>query len=222
MLDQLITDHREEIIGRTRAKVAARSAPTADDLGHDDGIPVFLDQLIETLRGSSSNASRMDADAARHGAGLLRRGFTVSQVVHGYGDVCQAVTELALESGTPIAMYDFRVFNRCLDEAIASAVTEYERQREAALLREATERLAVLAHELRNALSAALLSFGTLRRGALGVDSSTGAILNRSLVKLRDLIDRSLSRARLEAAILHPERISSSDAVSAARGGVAS
>jgi signal transduction histidine kinase len=213
VLDQLITDHREEIIARTRAKVASRSSPRPADAELDRGIPVFLDQLSETLRRSSSRSSTLDANAARHGGDLLRMGFTVSQVVHGYGDVCQAVTELALERDTPIATDEFRIFNRCLDEAIASAVTEYERQREALISRQGSERLGVLAHELRNALSAALLSFGTLRRGAIGPDSSTGAILNRSLLRLRDLIDRSLSRVRLEAGILHRERISIADLI---------
>ena len=76
-------------------------------------------------------------------------GFSVSQVVHGYGDVFQAVTELALESATPIATDELRIFNLCLDQAIASAVTEYGRQREEGLSRQSTERLGTLAHELR-------------------------------------------------------------------------
>jgi hypothetical protein len=55
----------------------------------------------------------------------LLQGFTVGQVVHGYGDVCQAVTDLAVEMGAPISTDDFRTLNRCLDDAIAGAVTEY-------------------------------------------------------------------------------------------------
>ena len=33
---------------------------------------------------------------------LLRLGLTVSQVVHDYGDICQAVTELAVAQNPPI------------------------------------------------------------------------------------------------------------------------
>jgi hypothetical protein len=33
-----------------------------------------------------------------------RQGFTVSQVVHDYGDVCQAITELAVELNAPITV----------------------------------------------------------------------------------------------------------------------
>jgi signal transduction histidine kinase len=208
MLNDLITANRDEIIARTRAKVSARSSPRPADLELDKGIPLFLDQLSETLRLSMSRATTMGAEAAQHGGALLRMGFTVSQVVHGYGDVCQAVTEVALESDTPISTDDFRTFNRCLDDAIASAVTEYERQREDAISRHGAERLGVLAHELRNSLSTALLAFGSLKRGVVGPDSSTGALLNRSLLRLRDLIDRSLSEVRLESGLVHLERVS--------------
>lgn len=214
MLTNLITANRENIIARTRAKLAARSAPRHTDAELDKGIPLFLDQLGETLRHSSSRRTgAMDADATKHGRDLLRMGFTVSQVVHGYGDVCQAVTELALESDAKITTEDFRTFNGCLDDAIASAVTEYERLREEGLSRKGTERLGVLAHELRNALSTALLAFGTLKRGAVGPDSSTGALLNRSLLRLRDLIDRSLSEVRLESGLLHLQRVSVADLI---------
>lgn len=208
MLDDLIMANRQEIIARTRAKVSARSSPRPADVELDKGIPLFLDQVSETLRLSMSRATVMGANAAQHGGALLRMGFTVSQVVHGYGDVCQAVTEVALESGTPISTDDFRTFNRCLDEAIASAVTEYERQREEGISRLGAERLGILAHELRNSLSTALLAFGSLKRGVVGPDSSTGALLNRSLLRLRDLIDRSLSEVRLESGLVHLEHIS--------------
>ena len=70
------------------------------------------------------------ADSAiLHGHDLLLQGFTVSQVVHDYGDVCQSITELAVEMEVPISTDDFRMLNRCLDDAIAGAVTEYGRER---------------------------------------------------------------------------------------------
>jgi hypothetical protein len=39
----------------------------------------------------------MGIAAAAHGRELVEGGYSVSQVVHDYGDVCQAITELALE-----------------------------------------------------------------------------------------------------------------------------
>jgi signal transduction histidine kinase len=202
MLDELIASRRREIMALIRQKVAARSSPRPPDRALDEGIPHFLDQLGQTLRGSLTQAPQADASATKHGGDLLRMGFSVSQVVHGYGDVCQALTELALNEKIPIPTEDFRTLNRCLDDAIASAVTEYGRQREDGISRQGTARLGVLAHELRNSLSTALLAFGSLKRGIVGAESSTGALLNRSLLRLRDLIDRSLSEVRLESGVL--------------------
>ena len=39
--------------------------------------------------------------------------------------ICQSVTELAVELDAPIGTDDFRTLNRCLDDAIAGAVTEH-------------------------------------------------------------------------------------------------
>ena len=54
-------------------------------------------------------------------------GFSVSQVVHGYGDICQASTELAIEQDEPITTDEFKTLNGCLDAAIAEALTEHTR-----------------------------------------------------------------------------------------------
>ena len=134
-------------------------------------------------------------------ATCCRLGFTVGQVIQGYGDVCQVVTELAIELQVPITADEFRIFNKCLDDAVCHAVTEYGRQREKSLFAEETERLGYLAHELRNRLSTAMLSFEALKSGNVGINGRTSQLLGRSLVGLRNLIDRSLSEVRLDAGI---------------------
>jgi len=68
------------------------------------------------------SASPLGRAAALHGAELLRLGFSIDQVVHGYGDVCQSVMDLAIEEKTHITSDEFRTLNRCLDSAIADAV----------------------------------------------------------------------------------------------------
>jgi len=146
--------------------------------------------------------------AGLHGQALLRDGFSVAQVVHGYGDVCQAVTELASELSSAIRSEEFQVFNRCLDDAIAGAVTAYGTQREQDLMGEGTERLGMFAHELRNLINTAVLSFDVIKKGTVGVGGSTGAIHGRSLAKLRALAERSLAEVRLEAGVPVTERVS--------------
>jgi signal transduction histidine kinase len=211
MLSEFVRSHREEIIARCRTRVAERAAPRATRSELEDGIPRFLSELEQTLECELLDRPRPVAAAIQHGGALRRGGFTVAQVVHDYGDACQTITELAIEHNTPISTEEFRALNRCLDDAIAEAVTEYERQHELDVLAEGTRRsnehLGAFAHELHALLRSALLAYDVLRSGSVGIRGSTGDVLGRSLVGLRDLVDRSLTEARLSAGISRPERI---------------
>ena len=197
MLHEFLTAQREEIIARCRAKVAARRAPRATEVELKHGVPLFLDQLVEMLRHEHTSSAKMGESATKNGNDLLQMGITVAQVVHSYGDICQSVTELAVEQDSSITTLEFHTLNRCLDDAIADAVTEYERQHDQFLADAGTERLGVFAHELRNLLNSANLSFVALRTGRVGIGGSTGAVLARSLDGLRDLVNRSLAEVRL-------------------------
>jgi signal transduction histidine kinase len=205
MLNEFITLHREEIITRCRAKVAGRSMPPPTESEIDHGVPMFLDQLVDALQSGSIGDAALDRTARQHGHDLLLQGLTVSQVVHDYGDVCQTVTELALETNAPISTDDFRTLNRCLDQAIASAVTKYaqESQRDSAnrAMDREHDRLAFLIHELRNLVNTAVIAFDVLKSGNVGVAGSTGAVLGRSLNGLRELIGRSLDEVRLTKSV---------------------
>src|SRR6185503_12281588 len=113
MLAPFLTTHRDAIIARSRAKVSSRAAPRATATELTTGVPLFLDQLIETLRieqstGGKASDRQIGLSAAKHGQALQKIGFTVAQVVHDYGDVCQAVTELAVELDAPISADAFR------------------------------------------------------------------------------------------------------------------
>lgn len=55
------------------------------------------------------------------------KGYSIDQVVHDYGDLGQAVTELAVAKSASITNAEFRTLNACLDNAIARAVSEYGR-----------------------------------------------------------------------------------------------
>lgn len=221
MLHDFLETNHAELIERCRAKVAQRQAPraTRDEMEH--GIPLFLGQLTETLRveqaaraaadthpahapdDRSELPSAMRAAAAEHGHELRERGYTVDQVVHGYGDLCQAITELAIQEKASVSSEDFRTLNACLDNAIASAVTEFAREREemisASESRAMSERLGFLAHELRNFLNTAILSFAAMRSGSVAVNGATAGVMDRSLMGLRDLIDHALADVRLAA-----------------------
>lgn len=207
-MQNFLATHRDEIIARTRAKVAQRDAPRPTAIEIDEGIPLFLDQLIATLRSPSpSDDAEISRIATQHGSNLLQRGVTVGQVVHDYGGLCQAITELAVDLKAPITTADFHTLNRCLDDAIAEAVTEYSRQREQSVAHHALERLGSFAHELRNGLNTATLAFGALKSGSVGATGSTSALVDRSFSRMRDLIDRSLAEVRLQAGFVRRELV---------------
>jgi signal transduction histidine kinase len=219
VLNEFLMDNRGELIDRCRSKVAKRTALKANHGELDYGIPLFLDQLIATLRKECASepdlGSGVESDpphlsgigtgAMLHGRELLERGFTIDQVVHDYGDLCQAITGLAVECGVPIDANEFKTLNRCLDDGIADAVTEFSHMQNALLMdrgiQASNERLGVLAHELRNRLQTAMLAVTALKSGNVGLNGATGALLDRSLIGLSNLIDGSLSEVRAAAGI---------------------
>jgi signal transduction histidine kinase len=211
MLYEFIELNRDEIIAQTRERVRSRPWPSVSPYELEHGVPLFLTQLSDILRleasGDPFSGEAMGASATRHGGDLLRLGFNVSQVVHDYGDICQAVTEVAVARQAPITVEEFHTLNRCLDMAIAEAVTEHARITAVARAAAEVERLGHAAHELRDILNTALLGFHALKRGAVAVNGSTGAVLGRSLMNLRDVIDRTLSEVHLAAGIHQFEQL---------------
>src|SRR5450830_707153 len=224
MMHDFLSNNYDELTARCREKVAQRPARKATAEQLSNGVPMFLNQLIQTLileqtstpmdsreiSGPSGGGavSVMGVTAATHGRDLLKLGFTVDQVVHDYGDLCQAITDLAYERDAPFFVDEFRTLNRCLDNAIADAVTEFSYQRDAASAAsyalETNERIGFLAHELRNSLQTAMFAFTAGKTGNLSFSGATGSVLDRSLMRLRDLIDQSLADVRLNSGVAAP------------------
>ena len=212
MLNEFITTYRDAIITRAREKLTARPWPSASTHEHENGVPLFLAQLSDTLHAESIGTPHTDgaigSTATRHGGDLMSLGFTVSQVVHDYGDICQAVTEIAIEQNAPITVDEFKTLNRCLDTATAEAVTEHARITAESRSTEESERAGYVAHETRDLLNTAILAYQSLKRGTVAINGSTGAVLGRSLMGLRDLVERSLSEVRMAANQQRRERVS--------------
>lgn len=228
MLCDFLNVERLELIARCQSKALQRQGDIAGtERSGRHGIPEFLEQLIRTLRMEATPAngpgaslprlgdmrdapSDLRESAALHGREIFLRGDAVEAVIHAYGDLCQSITELAHERDAPITVPEFRTVNRCLDNAIAGAVTEYaygqdEACRNAALAMR--QRHGSFVHELRNHLSTALLSFDLVRAGRVTPNGATGSIVDRSLRALSDLIERGINEARTSVAGLTPHNL---------------
>lgn len=187
---------------------------------------MVLTQLVAALRHeetlpavkrgeSSGRDTAAFAESSRtnsmRGKELLEQGFSVEQVVHGYGDVCQAITELAKERNAPVTVDEFHTLNRLLDHAIADAVSSYSEQLEITTIENAQVlhlRMGALADEQRKLVETSLRALNALKVGNLGVRGATGSVLENCLVQLRDLIDKSIPELRLSSGMTkaQPER----------------
>jgi hypothetical protein len=202
-LDAFLSTNRAEIIKRTRAKVASRSSPQTTAIELEQGVPLFLSQLSATLKEIGEVKDGQDTpvpaetptisqSAAVHGLSLLKFGFTIEQVVHDYGDVSQAVTELARELGATLSIVEFQTLNRWLDNAIAGAVTSWSQGRERNMKTEANEgkESDVLKTRLVLLLDQAQWALTAIRGGKVALSGATGEVLRRRLIDLRALIDK--------------------------------
>lgn len=169
--------------------------------------PVALEAVRPPPGSSKASLAEGQRTAALHGKALLSEGYTVDQVVHGYGDVCQSITELAGELKAKVTVAEFHTLNRMLDNAIADAVSSYALHRDRDSATDAEDlhnRMGTLADELRQHINAALKGMEALSVGNIGVNGATGALVNGSLVALRDLIDKSLPEIRLATGMTAP------------------
>lgn len=223
MLHEFLANNTDELVERCIVKVAKRPKRNATEKQLRNGVPMFLGQLTRTLvaeqeggaaagavisgasGGDGATLSEMGVSAAAHGSALMELGYTVDQVVHDYGDLCQAITDLAVERDAPFSVDEFRTLNRCLDNAIADAVTEFSSQRDASIAAQQSadlnESIGFLMHELRNSLSTATMAVAAIEAGGLPVAGATGAVLKRSHKAMEKIITRSLDEVRIKGTL---------------------
>lgn len=194
MLHEFLAVHRKDIIAAIREKTVAiaESKPTSPAL--EKGLSEFYDRLLVVLRsqaeGNGKDAAQSPAHATtRHGRESLRLGYTVSQVVHGYGVICQAITEAAEKKGGAISAAEFGALNLSLDVAIAEAVTGYAAKLAEGAAGGGPDPVVALLHELRNSLTCALLAHGMVTKGVVGIGGTTNAMLERNLQRMQELLD---------------------------------
>jgi hypothetical protein len=207
MLHEFVKENRQLLIARCKEKVAKRFEPAEAPSSAGSGVPLFLEQLVETLKADhAANARHGEPEpapapaptaigraAALFGAELLRSGFTVDQVVHAYGDVCQCVTALAVERSTPISTDEFRTLNLCLDNAMADAVASFGAATQVSVDARAEtlqQRLLDYIGDHRRLSAIARQSFTAIKTGNIGPKGATGDLLEHTLRELDELTDR--------------------------------
>jgi hypothetical protein len=212
MLHEFLCLHHDELVARCTAKVARRVARDGGPSVAGNGVPLFLRQLADLLAHERATPVRQHSDiesaplssdvghaAASHGLEMLRRGFSVGQVVHSYGDVCQSVTEMAIEEKAAISADEFRTLNRCLDDAIADAVGAFSQARQTLVDNESKsvqDRLALFVDEQQRLVAIAIQSYAAIKTGTIGLSGATGTLLVFALNEMLSLAERTLPGIR--------------------------
>lgn len=112
MLSEFLEQNKKKILQLCRDKVfaAGGSKPTSALL--DQGLPIFYDELVAVLSKTATTSTTdieslvvgknetKKKNAIAHGKESSRLGYTISQVVHAYGAVCQSITEFVQTCST--------------------------------------------------------------------------------------------------------------------------
>jgi signal transduction histidine kinase len=211
---EVLALEQEEVLRIWKAQVQGELAPpsmTTFEL--IDHIPRFLQEIVVALRRDvgldALETEQVRSSAAGHGEQRLRLGFSLDAVVREYGALHDAILAVLHNAGGEPHLREMKVVSDSIFIGIAQAVSEYARQRDAELLRQANEHFAFIAHELRNPLSAATMALEVLRsRGVLPEEEQAVQALERGLKGTRELIDHSLNAARIASGIeLRPQWI---------------
>lgn len=216
MLQTILREHRDDLLARCETKAKARNGPALAVAPALPGLSAFVEQLAAILEVEHEAPSGVFATSATvepsgviarsaegHGAVLQRSGYSVDQLVHSYGDVCQAISDYVVEHRLNIPAPEFRTLNRCLDEAMAEAVTSHglARQQVVNWRGEALNgQLTLFAREHRRLADVANGAFAAIRSGSVGPTGATATVLDLALQDLCALTDRALPELRLRSA----------------------
>ncbi len=213
MLNDFVSEQRQEIVQRCKAKALLRSSEVKRADNPDDLVHSLLDQISASLAAHEVSAGGIDEQLHTSAGeterampecsgGLTRFSFTVARVVQEYGDICQSITELAHEHDVVIPAREFGVFSLRLTQAIAEAAEASCAAREqvfrerAEVLHDRLEQFTVEHEHLTRVAADALAAVEMLAV----VDGEPARHLGRSLEELGWLVRHVLPELRLASA----------------------
>lgn len=199
-LNKFLSIHREQILRCFEARLEQEHAPdeaTRSELR--DGMSSYIKLLSQTLgqKDAATTDSYM-AFAEEHARQRLRLGFDLGRVVREYGYLYSCILATAKDFGSPLSEPEICELLDRNNLTSSHTITHYTRLRDEQLRQQSARHLSFLAHELRNPLNSAQLAVQLLSSQYDMCRSRAGQTLLRSLARLRDLIDSSLTTGLLE------------------------
>jgi len=216
-LGELLRAKRSEIVERWLRRITREHAPDEVSATELSDLPLFFTKLLDALtHRTKPTEAESTAVAATHGEQRLRAGFDVDEVIREYDLLGDTILEAADSAGGTVSIAQVRVLLQLLNAGMADAVAAYVRRRDDEAKRQAGEHLAFVAHELRNPLGTAHMALGALRRGLLGSGGKLVEMLDRSLTRLRELVDQVLTAERVSRMALRVEPLAVRDVLTTA------
>lgn len=200
-LSELLKRRREEILSRFGERLRESPAPT-DGISYSvllDGLPSFLDELIEDLGEPEPPEKPAKAGlgvdtGVVHGEQRYKLGFDVVAVVREWAILRDIILELILAGPERVMPEEYRTLSRHMSAALIAAVQEHAEISD----RERASYIGFMVHDVRNQLLSATAALSWLRSTPAQEAEAIRAI-EASLGELRHVLERELTRARLAA-----------------------
>jgi signal transduction histidine kinase len=213
MLHELIERAREQIVAHCERKLAELhpERPTLEVAG-------LLEEFLEEVRralvadvraGETSPLPGRSEASARLGELRFQHGDEPMDLVNYYGIACDSICEVAAREGATLAPRELQLLNRCVDSATAEAIRQYWIRTRDAAHRQKLEEFGGSVHEMRNALSSAVMGFELIAMGRAPVRGKTSELVARNLGHIKELLAESLVAVQLRSSSrrLRPERV---------------
>lgn len=199
-MHEFLRQHSETLLQRWEAKARAQ-LPCEKQLTHEqlrDSLSLFLDEIIEGLEHMAGKLveGQQSALARVHGGQRQHLGGNIAELVREYGVLYECVIELHAELGTIPSLTALRELSKCLFTGASEAVEEFAVHEEASRQSRELKHFGFIAHEIRNPLWSARMAWDLVQRDR-SLEGHPAGLLSRSLTRVAQLIDETLTTARL-------------------------
>jgi signal transduction histidine kinase len=206
-LATLLRRRSDEVLARWKQRVTGVLIPEhARPPEILDGLPRFIDQLAGDLAEGAPRAAASDIIATDHGTQRFQAGFSIGAVVREYQVLQDCIFELAREHRAVVSMEELRFVAHRMSAAVATAIEQNTRERDAAITRERNKHIGFIAHEVRNHISTASFSIEMLRRQLADVPPELERA-QRAMARVQRLIDEAVFDVRLRTLSGGPQQL---------------
>lgn len=195
-LADYIEANKQRLIGRWKFMVEPELSFALDESELLDHLPDVIDDLVTAAREPSGQ--RPDLESARsHGRQRMEIGVNLGKLTVEMALLAEALLRIAEEDGHDFSSEQTRRLFRIISRGTEASVDSYAQMRDHQLAGQAARHFSFIAHEIRNPLQNAVLATTLLERATDADRPRYIERLQRSLAQLLDLVDNSLTEARL-------------------------